>query len=60
MSSTPIAQSIHRWESGSVSLRAARSTSRTGLNWKQILDAGGLALGDEIEIHLGIEATKAS
>jgi polyisoprenoid-binding protein YceI len=31
-----------------------------GVNWNQVLDAGGLALGDEIEIHLGIEATKAS
>jgi polyisoprenoid-binding protein YceI len=31
-----------------------------GLNWNQILDTGGLAIGDTIEIHLGIEATKAS
>jgi hypothetical protein len=30
------------------------------LNWNQILDTGGLAIGDTIEIHLGIEATKAS
>jgi len=31
-----------------------------GLSWNRLLDAGGLALGDEIEIGLGIEATKAS
>jgi polyisoprenoid-binding protein YceI len=31
-----------------------------GLNWHQILDTGGLAIGDTIEILLGIEATKAS
>lgn len=31
-----------------------------GLNWNQVLDAGALALGDEIEIQLGIDATKAS
>jgi polyisoprenoid-binding protein YceI len=31
-----------------------------GLNWNQILDAGGLALGDKIEIHLGIEGSRVS
>jgi polyisoprenoid-binding protein YceI len=30
-----------------------------GLVWNQTLDAGGLALGDKIEIHLEIEAAKA-
>jgi polyisoprenoid-binding protein YceI len=31
-----------------------------GLTWNQTLDGGGLALSEDIEIHLGIEATKAS
>jgi polyisoprenoid-binding protein YceI len=31
-----------------------------GLTWNQTLDGGGLALSDAIEIHLEIEATKAS
>jgi polyisoprenoid-binding protein YceI len=31
-----------------------------GLTWNQSFDAGRLALGDRIEIHLGILATKAS
>jgi polyisoprenoid-binding protein YceI len=31
-----------------------------GLVWNQVLDAGGFALGDKVEIHIEIEATKAS
>ncbi len=31
-----------------------------GLNWNQILDAGGLVLGDEIEIDLGVEGSRVS
>jgi polyisoprenoid-binding protein YceI len=30
-----------------------------GIVWNQTLDAGGLMLGDEVEIHINVEAVKA-
>jgi len=31
-----------------------------GLTWNQVLDAGGFALADKIELHIEVEATKAA
>lgn len=42
------------------SARGAINRKDWGLTWNQVLDAGGLALSDKIELHLEIEATKAA
>lgn len=47
-------------ERAGFSARGSLNRKDWGLTWNQTLDAGGFALGDKIEIHLEIEATKAS
>jgi len=41
------------------SARGAINRKDWGLTYNQVLDAGGLALSDKIELHFEIEATKA-
>jgi polyisoprenoid-binding protein YceI len=47
-------------ERAGFSARGTLNRKDWDLTWNQVLDAGGLALGDKIEIHLEIEAVKAS
>ena len=49
------------WGNQRVAFAARTSIDRKdfGLVWNQVLDAGGLALGDKLEISLDIQAVKA-
>jgi polyisoprenoid-binding protein YceI len=49
------------WGNQRVAFAARTSINRQdfGLRWNQVLDAGGLALGDKLEISLDIQAVKA-
>jgi polyisoprenoid-binding protein YceI len=47
-------------ERAGFSARGALNRKDWGLSWNQVLDAGGLALADKIELHFEIEATKAT
>lgn len=49
------------WGNQRVAFAARTSVNRQdfGLRWNQVLDAGGVALGDKLEITLDIQAVKA-
>jgi polyisoprenoid-binding protein YceI len=47
-------------ERAGFSARGTLNRKDWGLVWNQVLDAGGFALSDKVEIHLEIEATKTS
>lgn len=49
------------WGNQRVAFSAHTSINRQdfGLRWNQVLDAGGVALGDKLEITLDIQAVKA-
>jgi polyisoprenoid-binding protein YceI len=46
-------------ERAGFSARGTLNRKDWDLTWNQVLDAGGLALGDKIEVHLEIEAIKS-
>jgi polyisoprenoid-binding protein YceI len=47
-------------ERAGFSARGTLNRKDWGLTWNQTLDAGGFAISDKVELHLEIEATKAS
>jgi polyisoprenoid-binding protein YceI len=47
-------------ERAGFSARGTLNRKDWGLTWNQVLDAGGFAVSDKVELHLEIEATKAT